>query len=72
MEVAIITDFHLSESILIKENHIYLTGGCVQRAIEQVRKRGFSTIEVEVTSQSMARASIGAGATRLLLGQYVQ
>lgn len=57
---------HLSDTVLIKENHIHLANG-IQTAIERMKKKGIHHIEVEVTNISAAQNAVQAGATRLLL-----
>ena len=59
--------FHLSHTILIKENHIYLTGD-IQTAIGRIKKHStHPQIAIEVTNVSCAKMAVEAGATRLLL-----
>ena len=57
--------FHLSDTVLIKENHIHLAGG-IQAAISRIKSRGIQHIEVEVTDISSTQEAIQEGATRLL------
>lgn len=58
--------FHLSDSVLIKDNHIYLTGG-IQTAVERVKRQGIQHIEVEITNVAAVQEAMQSGATRLLL-----
>ncbi len=57
---------HLSETVLIKENHIDLAGG-IYKAVQKVKEKKIHPIEVEVTSLFDAQEAVEAGATRLLL-----
>ena len=57
---------HLSDTVLVKENHIYLSGG-LKNVIGRLQKHRLQNIEVEVTNPSTAQEAAHAGATRLLL-----
>ena len=57
--------FHLSDTVLIKDNHIHLAGN-IQKAVKRIKNNDIHNIEVEVTTPSAAQEAIQAGATRLL------
>lgn len=57
---------HLSEAVLIKENHIRIAGG-ITKAVEQIRKHVKGFIEVEVTNLAEVKEAVGLNVQRLLL-----
>ncbi len=57
----------LSDAILVKDNHVRLAGG-IPAAVERARRAGGGlAVEIEVESLDDVRASLAAGAERLLL-----
>ncbi len=56
----------LYDAILIKDNHLAVTGS-VQEAVRRARAAGHARIEVECDTLSQVRAALKAGADRLLL-----
>lgn len=60
--------FGLNDGILIKENHIQISGG-IEKAIEACRSRGshLQKVEVEVSDLKQLECAIGAGTDAVLL-----
>lgn len=58
--------FNLSDAVLIKENHIRLSGG-ITPAVHAIRSRTDLPIEVEVTNLDEVREAVALNVQRLLL-----
>jgi nicotinate-nucleotide pyrophosphorylase (carboxylating) len=60
----------LYDGVLIKENHIYASGGIDKAVAAALKQNDDVLVEVEVESLDEARAAIEAGAHRLLLDNF--
>ena len=59
----------LSESVLIKDNHLVALDGNVEKAVQRARKQGGSAVRVEVECESaeQVQAAVDAGADVVML-----
>ncbi len=57
---------HLSDAVLIKENHISIAGG-LRQAVEQIRKKINLPIEVEVQNLEQVKEAATLGVNRIML-----
>jgi len=57
---------HLSESVLIKENHISVAGG-LRQAVEEIRQKTRLPIEVEVQNLEQAQEAVRLQVNRIML-----
>jgi nicotinate-nucleotide pyrophosphorylase (carboxylating) len=60
----------LSRTLMIKDNHwraLAREGRTITQALEQARRRGATSLQVEVESQEQVEAAAAAGADRLLV-----
>lgn len=57
---------NLSDAVLIKENHIRIAGG-ITAAVQQIRKKVSTFIEVEVTNLDEVKEAVALDVQRLLL-----
>lgn len=57
---------HLSDAVLIKENHISIAGG-LRQAVEQIRQKNNRPIEVEVQNLEQVKEAASLGVNRIML-----